>query len=237
MTPQSKDIVGSGGGVDQLDGTELYGVSSLKRRMFSVIATSVGRRSMLEAPKKPTMPARAVEDVLRVLGLGDRAAVAEHEHVGVDRARRRRASPGSRSTHSSSVCAVCAPIVPFVVRPMCGTSTSAPARGHRRGLRRRSKTYGAVSRPSSRGQADHLDLERVAHAGLLEVGAEGAVDQPDRREVLHARRSRRRSTCRRKPVHQPERVGAADAGEHRRVARRPAAPRAAMSSTIALASP
>ena len=28
----------------------------LKRLMFSVMATSVGRRSMLEAPKKPTMP-------------------------------------------------------------------------------------------------------------------------------------------------------------------------------------
>src|SRR5437588_11139950 len=28
----------------------------LKRRMFSVIAASVGRRSMLEAPKKPTTP-------------------------------------------------------------------------------------------------------------------------------------------------------------------------------------
>ena len=31
-------------------------VSSLKRRMFSVIAISVGSRSMLEAPKKPLMP-------------------------------------------------------------------------------------------------------------------------------------------------------------------------------------
>ena len=28
----------------------------LKRFMFSVIATSVGSRSMLEAPKKPTTP-------------------------------------------------------------------------------------------------------------------------------------------------------------------------------------
>ena len=49
----------------------------LKRRMFSVIAISVGRRSMLEAPKKPTTPVGVLENVLRVLGLGDRAAVAE----------------------------------------------------------------------------------------------------------------------------------------------------------------
>ena len=36
------------------------------------------------------------------------------------------------------------------------------------------------------GARDHLDLEAVAHAGLFEVGAEGAVDQADGREVLHA---------------------------------------------------
>ena len=36
------------------------------------------------------------------------------------------------------------------------------------------------------GRADHVDLEPVAHAGLLEVGAEHAVDQADGREVLHA---------------------------------------------------
>ena len=32
------------------------GASALKRFMFSVIATSVGRRSIEEAPKKPAMP-------------------------------------------------------------------------------------------------------------------------------------------------------------------------------------
>ena len=53
----------------------------MKRRMFSVIAISVGRRSMLEAPKKPTTPVGALEHVRGVVGLGDRAAVAEHEDV------------------------------------------------------------------------------------------------------------------------------------------------------------
>ena len=33
---------------------------------------------------------------------------------------------------------------------------------------------------------DQVDLEPVAHAGLLEVRAEDAVDQADGREVLHA---------------------------------------------------
>ena len=32
------------------------GASALKRFMFSVMAISVGRRSMLEAPKNPTTP-------------------------------------------------------------------------------------------------------------------------------------------------------------------------------------
>ena len=35
------------------------------------------------------------------------------------------------------------------------------------------------------GLGDHVDLQAEAHPGLLEVGAEHAVDEADRREVLH----------------------------------------------------
>ena len=73
-------------GIDQLGrhrAPPQFAASALKRRMFSVIAISVGRRSMLDAPKKPTTPVGAVEHVLRVLGLGERPAVAEHDHVRV----------------------------------------------------------------------------------------------------------------------------------------------------------
>ena len=91
ISPQSKLMVGRAAGSISFDGmgsSSHAWASALKRRMFSVIATSVGRRSMLEAPKKPTTPVGALQHVLRVLGLGERAAVAEHDHVGVDRHRR-----------------------------------------------------------------------------------------------------------------------------------------------------
>ena len=80
MTPQSNVIVGSEAGSTNLDASA-PSTSDLKRRMFSVMATSVGSRSIDEAPKKPADAARALQDEARVLGLGDRAAVAEHEHV------------------------------------------------------------------------------------------------------------------------------------------------------------
>ena len=38
-------------------------------------------------------------------------------------------------------------------------------------------------------RADQLDLERIAHAGFFQVGAEGAVDEADRGEVLDARKA------------------------------------------------
>ena len=63
---------------------------------------------------------------------------------------------------------------------------------------------------------DHVDLEAVAHAGLLEALAHDAVEQPDRRKVLHAGEAERRQLGE-ELRHQHERVGAVDAGEHRRV--------------------
>ena len=63
--------------------SSLIGIA-LKRRMFSVIATSVGSRSIELAPKKPTTPSVSLEHVRGVVRLGDRAAVAEDEDLGVD---------------------------------------------------------------------------------------------------------------------------------------------------------
>ena len=65
-------------------------------------------------------------------------------------------------------------------------------------------------------QRDHVDLQPVGHAGFLEIGAEGAVDQPDGREVLDAGEADRLE-LRRGMVEQAERIGAVDAGQHRRV--------------------
>ena len=50
-----------------------------------------------------------------------------HEDVGVDRAAPRRASPGRARPPRRASCAVARRSCPPVVRPMCGTSTSAPA--------------------------------------------------------------------------------------------------------------
>ncbi len=36
------------------------------------------------------------------------------------------------------------------------------------------------------GAGNDVDLEMEAHAGLFQIGTEGAVDQADGREVLHA---------------------------------------------------
>ena len=76
------------------------------------MATSVGSRSMLEAPKNPAKPVGPVEDVARVLGLGERAAVAEDDDLRVDLVR----GVGiawTRAAASSSAMAVWAPIAPL----------------------------------------------------------------------------------------------------------------------------
>ena len=59
---------------------------SRNRRAWASMPLSVASRSMLEAPKNPAMPAGVREDVLGVLGLGNRPAVAEHDDVGAHRA-------------------------------------------------------------------------------------------------------------------------------------------------------
>jgi hypothetical protein len=64
------------------------------------------------------------------------------------------------------------------------------------------------------GGADHLDLEPVAHARLLELGANGAVEEPHRGEVLDAREAEVGEPTE-EVVGDHEGVGAVDAGEHR----------------------
>ena len=65
---------------------------------------------------------------------------------------------------------------------------------------------------------------------------ERAVDQADGREVLDAAEADPPQLVE-EDGHQPERVGAADAGEHRRLLARPGSTSRAMSTTISLASP
>ena len=103
------------------------GRSAAKARTWATIAGSVGSRSMLLAPKKPAIPRVVPEDLGDVGRLGDRAAVAEDQHVVADRLRGvgHRLDPARRPRPGSG--ADFAPIIPLVVRPTCGTRMSAPA--------------------------------------------------------------------------------------------------------------
>ena len=94
--------------------------------MFSVIATSVGRRSIEEAPKKPTTPPVRASTYAASSGS---AIGPPWQRTSTSGLTALAASPQActSATHSSSDFAVSAPIEPPVVRPMCGTITSAPA--------------------------------------------------------------------------------------------------------------
>src|SRR5579871_2903018 len=116
----------------------------LKRRMFSVIATSVGRRSIDDAPKKPTTP--SVRSITNAASSGSAIGPPWHStRISGFTAFAASCIAWISGTHSSSVLAVDAPIAPPVVSPMCGTSTSAPARAMSAACSG-SNTYGAVSR-------------------------------------------------------------------------------------------
>src|SRR5215217_50340 len=138
------------GGIDQLrwhhTSPQALAASALKRRMFSVIATSVGSRSIDDAPKKPTIP--SVRSSTYWASSGSASGPPWQSTITSSRTRMAASRMAWISAaQSSSVFAVTAPIVPFVVRPMCGTSTSAPASVMATALSG-SNTYGAVNRPS-----------------------------------------------------------------------------------------
>ena len=76
-------------------------------------------------------------------------------------------------------------------------------------IRRRQHVLGA-------SKGDHFDLERVGHAGLFEIGAHDPVDQSDGRKVLHARKAETLEVVE-KRIEEAKRIGAVDAGEHRRL--------------------
>ena len=117
------------------------------------------------------------------------------------------------STDSSSVFAVSAPIVPDVVEPHVGDEDVGA------GLRHRASVLGREDIRRSQeielaGCPDQLDLESIPHPCLLEVGAEGAVDQADGREVLDAGEAQVPELPE-EDRHEPEGIRAAHAGEDR----------------------
>ena len=153
-----------------------------------------------------------VEDVLGVLGVGDGPAVAQAEDVGVDPARRvgqgldlrRRLLEGDGRLRADRARGGQAHV---------GHEDVGARPGHVSGLLlvedvRRGDEIELV------GHADHVDLVAVAHAGLLEIRAEDPVDEADGREVLHAGEADLLDLPE-EVGHDPERIGAVDAGQHR----------------------
>ena len=85
---------------------------------------------------------------------------------------------------------------------------------HRPGILRREDVGAGEQAELPRG-ANHLHLERVAHARLLEVLAEDPVDEADGGKVLDAREAGLLHLPE-EDRHEPEGIRAADAGEDRR---------------------
>ena len=156
----------------------------------------------------------ALENVGRVLRQGDRTAVAEHDHVlpdppglgcdGAHTLRRLLQRKGGLGADRAAG-----------GQAHVGDHDVGPGLGHGAGL-------GLVEHVRGRqhvlgtGEADHLHLEPVAHAGLLQIGPDPAVEETHGREVLHAREAQRLQLVE-EVVEEAERVGAVHPGQHRRV--------------------
>ena len=190
------------GQTDALEGADLLGDRAL------------GRQPLYRTRAIEAVHAAAVrDDVLRVGRFGNRSAVADDQHVGVHAARGvgdglnarhavvqrlRRLRPDGAAGRDAHV----------------GDDDVGAGAGHPFRLSR-------VEDVRCRQQVElvrlrnHVDFELVAHPGLFERLAHVAVEEPYRREVLDAREPHRLQLLQEEP-HQDERVGAVDAGEHRR---------------------
>mmetsp|Transcript_26439 Transcript_26439/g.61680 ORF Transcript_26439/g.61680 Transcript_26439/m.61680 type:complete len:406 (-) Transcript_26439:1383-2600(-) len=151
--------------------------------------------------------------VLGVLGHRDRPAVREHEHMRVDlkrgvgdllHARHRLVERERRACTDRS----------FGGEPHVGDDDVCPGGRHLPRLAH-VESVGRRQQAESTREADHVDLEAVRHAGLLEVLPEDTVHQADRREVLRAREAQRLDRLE-QLVHPSERVRRADPREQRR---------------------
>src|SRR6185437_17042335 len=63
-------------------------------------------------------------------------------------------------------------------------------------------------------QGDHLDFAREPHSRFFEAYPERSIDEADSWKVLDARKAHPAQLAQ-EGIHEPERIGAADAGKHR----------------------
>ena len=148
-------------------------------------------------------------------GLGDRAAMGQHDDVRIDPERRRRPGVDLRRAVLELQRRLRADRAAGRQPEMADDDVGAGLR-HRRGLAL-AEDIGRRQHVLGMRLGDHVDLEPVGHAGLFEIGAEDAVDEADGREVLHAGEAERLELVE-EHVHDAERIGAVDAGQHRRLA-------------------
>src|SRR5262245_37858287 len=155
----------------------------------------------------------ASQHVGGVVRSGDRAAVTQHDDTLVHLAGRPGPAPDAGQAFVERQGGVRADAAARG-EPQMAHDHVGPGPGHvgrvllREHVRRRQQ----VQTPSG---PDHLHLEAVTHPRLLEIGPEDAVDQPHGGEVLDPREAElpQRAQIR---LGEQERVGAVDAGQHRR---------------------
>src|SRR3984893_8172475 len=183
------------------------------------LASGLGQRHLGRQPLHAGGAVEAValpamlQDEARVGGPGDRSAVAEHDDVlvhrpggGRPRVDERHAVPElERGLGADGAARGETEVADHDVGPRLGDVHRVLLRQH----------VGGGEQVALVGRADHLDLEAVAHAGLLELGADGPVEEADGREVLHPGEAELDEPSQ-EVVGDHERIGAVDPCQHRR---------------------
>ena len=105
----------------------------LKASTCPVMDRSVGRRSILLAPKKSGHSLCVVENILGVGRLADGSPVADDENCLTAPTWRRHGWPEFPGRSAQGSWPYGPPMAPLVVSPMCATSTSAPRPHHGQG--------------------------------------------------------------------------------------------------------
>ena len=183
--------------------------SALKRRMFSVIATSVGQAFHARGAEEADDALGAVEHVGGVVGLGDRAAVAEHEHVRVLPTAASRIAWISSTHWSSDLARSARRSSPWSSGPCAGRArrrrprpSPPPAPGRTRTARsagRAGAPCAIISTSSPKPMPVSSRFARKVPSISPTVGKFCTPAKPASLDLAQ------------EPVHQPERIGAADA--------------------------
>lgn len=162
-------------------------------------------------------PPRARQDIPRVLHLSNRAPMAEHNNVLADPNRRIADLLHQRNAVIEALGRLRAD-APARRKPHVRNNDIRAGPRHLNRLRRIEHVR-RRKHVQSRRSAHHLDLVRIPHAALLQPPAKRPINEPHRREVLHATKPQRLQLPQEPPAPTAragiaERVGGADPREH-----------------------